>query len=77
MDVSVNNAVSASLYMNQAQTAQQAQMQIFKEALDSQAQQVAALMESTMTGSGTGSGAGSGSNLASEGHRGTQANTYA
>jgi hypothetical protein len=73
MDVSVNNAVSASLYMNQAQTAQQAQMQIFKEALDNQAQQVSALMESSMTGSG----ADSGSNLASEGSRGTQVNTYA
>ncbi|MBK5941737.1 putative motility protein [Halochromatium roseum] len=73
MDVSVNNAVSASLYMNQAQTAQQAQMQIFKDALDNQAQQVSALMESATTGSG----ADSGSNLASEGHLGTQINTYA
>lgn len=73
MDVSVNNAVSASLYMNQAQTAQQAQMQIFRDALDNQAQQVSALMESSMAGSGTDSG----SNLASEGNLGTQINTYA
>ncbi|WP_462321471.1 putative motility protein [Halochromatium sp.] len=73
MDASVNTAVSASLYMNQAQTAQQAQMQIFREALDNQAQQVTALMESASTGSGSESG----SNLASEGHLGTQVNTYA
>ncbi len=73
MDASINNAVSASLYMNQAQTAQQAQMQIFRDALDNQAQQVSALMESSMAGSGTDSG----SNLASEGNLGTQINTYA
>jgi hypothetical protein len=73
MDASVNTAVSASLGMSQAQTAQQVQMQIFRDALDQQQQQVTALMESSMTGSG----AGSGSNLASEGHLGTQINTYA
>jgi hypothetical protein len=38
-----------------------------------QKQQVTALMESSMAGTG----AGSGSNLASEGHLGTQINTYA
>jgi len=73
MDASVNTAVSASLTMSQAQTAQQAQMQIFREALDLQQQQVTALMESAMAGSG----AESGSNLASGGHLGTQINTYA
>lgn len=73
MDASVGNAVNTSMIMNQVQTAQQAQMQIFKDALDNQKQQVAALMESAMAGSG----AGAGSNLASEGHLGTQINTYA
>jgi hypothetical protein len=73
MDASVNSAVSASLWMSQAQTEQQAQMQIFRESLDNQAQQVTALLESAMTGSGTGSGP----SLASSGHLGTQINTYA
>lgn len=73
MDASVNTAVSASLSMSQAQTGQQVQMQILRDALDLQKQQVTELMESTMTGSGTESGA----NLASEGHLGTQINTYA
>ncbi len=73
MDTSVNNVVNASLYMNQAQTAQQAQMQILREALDNQKDQVAALMDSSMAGSGTDSNA----NLASEGNLGTQVNTYA
>lgn len=59
--------------MHQAQTAQQAQMQIFREALDNQKHQVAALMDSSMAGSGTDSS----SNLASEGNLGTQVNTYA
>lgn len=69
MDVSISNVVSQSLYMNQAQTAQQAQMHIFKEALDSQQQQVTALMESATSTSQM--------NLASEGSLGTQVNTYA
>ncbi|MFP4061879.1 MAG: putative motility protein [Halochromatium sp.] len=73
MDASVNNAVSASMYMNQAQTAQQVQMQVFRDALDNQQQQVTALMESATAGFG----AESGSHLASEGHLGTQVNTYA
>ncbi|NOG32765.1 putative motility protein [Halomonas sp. TBZ9] len=71
MDASVSNAVSASLYMNQAQTAQQAQMQVFRESLDNQEQQVSALMESATAGSG------SQQNLASEGNLGTQINTFA
>ncbi|MDR5898231.1 putative motility protein [Halomonas vilamensis] len=73
MDASVSNAVSTSLYMNQAQSAQQAQMQVFKEALDNQEQQVSALMESATAGSGSDQG----SSLASEGNLGTQVNTYA
>lgn len=73
MDASISNAVSTSIFMNQAQTAQQAQMQIFRDALDNQKQQVTALMESSMTGSGTESG----SNLASEGSLGTKVNTFA
>lgn len=71
MDASVSNAVSASLYMNQAQTAQQTQMQVFKESLDNQEQQVSALMESATAGSE------SQQNLASEGNLGTQINTFA
>ena len=71
MDASVSSAVSASLYMNQAQTAQQIQMQVFKDGLDNQQQQVAALMESATTGSG------GQQNLASEGNLGTQINTFA
>ncbi|MCL5427290.1 putative motility protein [Halomonas sp. NPDC076908] len=45
MDSAVNNIVSASLAMQQAQVAQQAQLTVFKDALDGQAAQVAALME--------------------------------
>jgi hypothetical protein len=73
MDASVNTAVSASISMQQAQTAQQAQMQIFRDALDIQKHQVTALLESAMAGSGSESG----SNLASEGHLGTRVNTFA
>ncbi|GAA3899494.1 hypothetical protein GCM10022228_07510 [Halomonas cibimaris] len=69
MDASVSNMVSQSLYLNQAQTAQQAQMHIFKEALDSQQQQVTALLESASTGGQM--------DLAAEGTLGTQVNTYA
>ena len=36
MDVAVSNAVSTALYMNQAQSAEQAQMQLFKQSLDMQ-----------------------------------------
>ncbi|MFP4138414.1 MAG: putative motility protein [Halomonas sp.] len=46
MDSSVNNVVSQSLVMQQAQTAQQAQMQVFKDSLDQQQQQVTELMAS-------------------------------
>ncbi|EHA15687.1 putative motility protein [Halomonas sp. HAL1] len=69
MDVGISSAVSASLYMNQAQTAEQAQMQVFKEALDTQANQVTEIMASANTGAQP--------DLAKEGSVGTQVNTYA
>ncbi|SDN09517.1 putative motility protein [Vreelandella arcis] len=69
MDVAVSNAVSNSLYMNQAQTAEQAQMQVFKEALDTQAQQVTDIMASADTGAQP--------DLAKEGTVGTMVNTFA
>lgn len=69
MDVAVSNAVSTSLSMNQAQSAEQAQMQVFKEALDTQAQQVGEIMASADTGSEP--------DLAQEGSVGTQINTVA
>lgn len=69
MDVGISSSVSASLYMNQAQTPEQAQMQVFKEALDTQAQQVTEVMASADTGSQP--------DLAKEGSVGTQVNTYA
>ncbi|MGP9644017.1 MULTISPECIES: putative motility protein, partial [unclassified Halomonas] len=64
-----SNTVSTALYMNQAQTAEQAQMQIFKDALDIQAQQVTEIMASADMGAEP--------NLAQEGNVGTQVNTYA
>ncbi|MCO7245170.1 MULTISPECIES: putative motility protein [Halomonadaceae] len=69
MDVAVSNAVSTALYMNQAQSAEQAQMQVFKEALDTQAQQVTDIMASADTGAQP--------DLAKEGTVGTQVNTFA
>ena len=69
MDVAVSNAVSTALYMNQAQSAEQAQMQVFKEALDTQAQQVTEIMASADTGAQP--------DLAQEGSVGTQVNTFA
>lgn len=69
MDVSISNTVSAALYMNQAQTVEQVQMQVFKEALDIQAQQVTEIMSSANLGAEP--------NLAQEGNLGTLINTYA
>ena len=69
MDGGISSSVSASLYMNQAQTPEQAQMQVFKEALDTQAQQVTEIMASADTGAQP--------DLAKEGSVGTQVNTYA
>lgn len=50
MDTSINNVVSQSLVLQQAQTAQQAQLQVFKESLDQQQQQVTELMASANVG---------------------------
>ncbi|MGO3057745.1 putative motility protein [Halomonas sp. AOP43-A1-21] len=69
MDVSISNTVSTALYMNQAQTAEQAQMQLFKQALDMQAQQVTEIMASANMGAEPG--------LAKDGNVGTMINTYA
>ncbi|MCL5424908.1 MAG: putative motility protein [Gammaproteobacteria bacterium] len=69
MDVGISSSVSASLYMNQAQTAEQAQMQVFKEALDTQAQQVTEVLASANTNDQP--------DLAKEGTIGTQVNTFA
>lgn len=69
MDVGISSSVSASLYMNQAQTAEQAQMQVFKEALDTQAEQVTEVLASANTGAEP--------DLAKEGSVGTQVNTFA
>ncbi|WNL43865.1 putative motility protein [Halomonas sp. PAMB 3264] len=69
MDIAASNAVSQALYMNQAQTAEQAQMQLFRQALDMQAQQVTEVLASAnMTAQ---------PDLATEGSLGTQINTYA
>lgn len=68
MEVGISSAVSASLYMNQAQTPEQAQMQVFKDVLDTQAQQVTEIMASANTGTQP--------DLAKEGSVGTQVNTY-
>ncbi|MCK2182437.1 putative motility protein [Halomonas getboli] len=67
MDSSVNNVVAQSQMLAHYQTAQQAQMQVFKEALDTQQQQVTALVES----------ASAEPQLAQDGSLGTQVNTYA
>ncbi|WP_104202895.1 putative motility protein [Billgrantia saliphila] len=67
MDSAVNSIVSQALVMQQAQTAQQAQMQVFKQALDMQKDQVTALLESASLQP----------QLASDGSLGTLVNTYA
>ena len=67
MDSAINGAVGQALALQQAQTAQQAQMQVFKEALDTQKDQVTALMESATADP----------QLASSGNLGTLINTYA
>ena len=45
MDSAVNNMVSASMALQQVQISQQAQLSVFKQALDGSASQIAALME--------------------------------
>ena len=50
MDTSINSMVGQSLVMQQAQTAQEAQMQVLKDSLDQQQQQVNELMASADAG---------------------------
>ena len=45
MDSAVNNMVGASMALQQAQVAQQAQLSVFKDALDGQAAHITALMD--------------------------------
>ncbi|AVI63845.1 MAG: putative motility protein [Halomonas sp.] len=45
MDSAVNNMVSASMALQQVQVAQQAQLSVFKDALDGQAAHITALMD--------------------------------
>ncbi|BBI62740.1 putative motility protein [Vreelandella sp. V005] len=67
MDSAVNNMVNASLAMQQVQVAQQAQLTVFKDALDGQAAHISALMESVAQVP----------QLATSGSVGTQINTTA
>lgn len=45
MDSAVNNMVNASLALQQVQVVQQAQLSVFKDALDGQAAHITALMD--------------------------------
>lgn len=45
MDSAVKNMVSASMALQQVQVAQQAQLSVFKDALDGQAAHITALMD--------------------------------
>jgi hypothetical protein len=67
MDSAVNNMVSASLALQQVQVTQQAQLTVFKDALDGQAAHINALMESIALEP----------QLATSGSIGTQINTTA
>ncbi|OJA04913.1 putative motility protein [Halomonas sp. QHL1] len=67
MDSAVNNMVSASMAMQQAQVVQEAQFSVFKEALDGQAAQITSLMDSVALDP----------QLATSGSVGTQINTTA
>ena len=67
MDSAVNAIVGQSLVMQQAQAAQQVQLEVYKDALDMQKNQVAALMGSASVEP----------QLANDGMVGTQINTYA
>jgi hypothetical protein len=67
MDSAVNAIVGQSLVMQQAQAAQQIQLEVYKDALDMQKDQVAALMASASVEP----------QLANDGMVGTQINTYA
>ncbi|MBT2788352.1 MULTISPECIES: putative motility protein [unclassified Halomonas] len=66
MDAAVNNMVNATLDMRHAQTVQEAQFSVFKEALDGQAAQITALMDGAAK-----------AQLATSGSVGTQINTTA
>lgn len=67
MDSAVNAVVGQSMIMQQAQAAQQVQLEVYKDALDMQKDQVAALMASASVAP----------QLANEGMVGTHINTYA
>ncbi|WP_218314954.1 hypothetical protein [Halomonas sp. 18071143] len=69
MDVAVSNTVSTALYMNQAQTVEQAQMQMFRDALEQQADQITEVLASADSAAQP--------ELAQEGSVGTQINTFA
>ncbi len=69
MDVAVSSTVSTALYMNQAQTVEQAQMQMFRDALEQQADQVTEVLASADSAAQP--------ELAQEGSVGTQINTFA
>lgn len=67
MDVAVNNVVNATLAMRQVQDVQEAQFNVFKEALDGKAAHITALMDSVAQMP----------QLATSGSIGTQINTTA
>ncbi|MCE8022851.1 MULTISPECIES: putative motility protein [Billgrantia] len=67
MDSAVNSSVGQTLIMQQVQAAQQVQLEVYKEALDMQKDQVQALMASASVEP----------QLANDGMVGTQINTYA
>lgn len=67
MDSAVNALVGQSMIMQQAQAAQQVQLEVYKDALDMQKDQVTALMSSASVAP----------QLANEGMVGTHINTYA
>lgn len=67
MDVAVSNVVNATLAMRQVQDVQEAQFNVFKEALDGKAAHITALMDSVAQMP----------QLATSGSVGTQINTTA
>ncbi|MEA2119923.1 putative motility protein [Halovibrio sp. HP20-50] len=67
MDSAVSNVVNATVALQQSQVAQEAQISVFKEALDGQAAHINALMDSVALGP----------QLATSGSVGTQINTTA
>ncbi|WP_148255238.1 putative motility protein [Aidingimonas lacisalsi] len=67
MDGAIEGSVGASLAMQQSQMMQEAQTKVFKEAMETQENQIADLMDS----------AAQAPQLATEGSVGTQLNTFA